>query len=495
MIVSKTSQMAADFEKGETIVMSLSYHTKTIIRFVSSVVSKILSRNKLLFLQETIITILREIIINAVKANSKRLYFTFKNLDMRDAESYSKGMEGFKDFIIERQAFVEEELKKSEYKVMIYLKKFDSGFSINVQNNTPIHPDEMDRIKMRIQKAKSYNDFSEVYSEVSDDLEGEGLGLVLTVLFLKNSGIGVNSLQISSNDKMTRTSLMVPFNIKPVSVMNKIRQQILDEVKDLPTFPENILELERLCANSDVDYKLVGDRISLDPSLTVSVLKLSNSAAFITRKRIETVIDAINLIGLRNLQAIIIASSARRILDERYSSFRQVWDHCNRTAFYARELAMHFGLSKIAQNVYLAALLHDLGKIVLLSTSSALTEWMFTIVQNRGIRSSTVIEEVSIGISHASIGGQIAKKWNLPGYLVESIEWHDSPLGCNDECRDIVYLTYLANKMCGIEQRKFDFYYLEEDALERYGINDERAFNALHLSLQKKFDEQNEPAK
>src|SRR5208337_3492062 len=116
MIVSKTSQMAADFDNGETIVMSLSYHSKMIIRFISSVISKILSRNRLLFLQETIITILREIIINAVKANSKRLYFTFQNLDMQDRESYAKGMTGFKNFIIERQEFVEDELKKSEYK-------------------------------------------------------------------------------------------------------------------------------------------------------------------------------------------------------------------------------------------------------------------------------------------------------------------------------------------------------------------------------------------
>jgi putative nucleotidyltransferase with HDIG domain len=493
MITTKTSQMAAEFDKGETIAMTLSYHNKTVIRFISSVITKILARNNLIFLQDTIITILREIIVNAVKANSKRLYFSFQNLDMLDEGDYIQGMEGFKNFIIENQGLVEDELKKSDYKVIIYLKKFESGFSIHVQNNTPIHPDEMKRIKMRIQKAKSYNDFAEVYCDVTDDMEGEGLGLVLTILFLKNTGIGVNSLQISSNDKVTRTSLVVPFHLKPVNVMNKIQQQILEEVRDLPTFPENILELEKLCSNPEVDYRLVADKISIDPSLSVSVLKLSNSAAFITRKHIETIGEAITLIGLRNLRSIIIASSARRILDERYSSFRQVWEHCNKSAFYARHLSMELGCSKIAQNVYLAALLHDLGKIVLLSTSSTLAEWMSTLVRNRGIRSSTVIEEVSIGISHSSIGGQIARKWNLPEYLVETIEWHHSPLNCSEQYRDIVYITYLANKMCSIEAKKYDFYYLEEEVLERFHINDEKAFNDLHASMQKKFAEQNTP--
>ncbi|MBN2159799.1 MAG: HDOD domain-containing protein [Spirochaetes bacterium] len=493
MIVSQTSKMASDFDNGQTIALSLSYHNKAVIRFVSSVISKILARNNLIYLQDTIITILREIIVNAVKANSKRLYFRVQSLDMTDEEDYNLGMQHFKEFILDNQAFVEDELKKSDYKVVIYIKKFEAGFSINVQNNSPIHPDELKRIKSRIEKAKKYNDFSEVYCDVTDDSEGEGLGLVLTVLFLKSTGIGVNSLQISSNEKITQTSLLVPFQLKPAVVMNKIQQQILDEVRDLPTFPEHITELEKLCANSEVDYRIIADKISLDPSLSVSVLKLSNSAAFITRKRIETIGEAINIIGLKNLRAIIIASSARRILDERYSSFRQVWDHCNKTAFYARHLAAKLGVERIGQNAYMAALLHDLGKIVLLSTSSALSEWMLTLVRNRGMRSSTVIEEVSIGISHSSIGEKIARKWNLPEYLVDAIEWHHAPLSSRKEYRDVVYLTYLADKMCAIEDKKSDFFYIEEEVLERFNINNEESFTEIHADLMKKFAEHNAP--
>ncbi len=491
MIVSKTSKMASDFDRGETIALSLSYHNKSVIRFISSVITKILARNNMVYLQDAIITILREIVVNAVKANSKRLYFSFQNLDMFDEEEYLQGMEGFKSFIIDNQEFVEDELKKSDYKVVIYLKKFESGFSIHVQNNSPIHPEEMNRIKLRLQKARTYNDFSEVYCDVTDDTEGEGLGLVLTILFLKNTGIGVNSLQISSNDRITDTSLVVPFQLKPVTVLNKIQQQILNEVRELPTFPENILELEKLCANPEVDYRVISEKISIDPSLSVSVLKLSNSAAFITRRRIETVIEAINLIGMKNLRAIIIASSARRILDERYSSFRQVWEHCNKTAFYGRQLALSLGCAKVAQNVYLASLLHDLGKIVLLSTSSALSEWMFTLVRNRGMRTSTVIEEVSIGISHSSIGEQIARRWNLPEYLVETIQWHHAPLNCSKEYQDIVYITYLANKMCSIEEKKYDFYFLEEEVLQRFNLDNEKSFNTLHMEMKDRYNDQN----
>ena len=495
MIVSQTSKMATDFDNGKTIALSLSYHNKTIIRFISSVIAKILARNNMVFLQDTIITILREIIVNAVKANSKRLYFKIQNLDMQDEDDYQLGMGNFKSFIVDNQQFVEDELKKSDYRVVIYLKKFETGFRLQVQNNTPIHPDELNRIKMRIEKAKTYNDFSEVYCDVSDETEGEGLGLVLTILFLKNTGIGVNSLRISSNTQATDTSLSVPFQLKPSSVTNKIQQQILNEVDALPTFPENIIELEKLCTNPEIDYRLVAEKISIDPSLSVSVLKLSNSAAFITRRRIETLPEAINLIGMKNLRAIIIASSARRIMDERYSSFRQVWDHCNKTAFYGRQLALRLGCGSIAQNVYMASLLHDLGKIVLLSTSSSLSEWLFTLASNRKMRTSTVIEEVSIGISHSSIGEQIARKWNLPAYLVDTIQWHHSPLNGSAEFRDIVFLTYLADKMCNIEEGKYEYFFLEEDVLDRFGLNNEKAFTALHEEMKTLFCDRNAPKK
>lgn len=483
MIVAKTSEMAENFERGETISLSLSYHNRTAIRFINSVVCKILARSNLTYLQDTILAILREIIINAVKANSKRLFFNINHLDIADREQYLQGMEGFKAFILEHQDFVEGELRKSDYRVIVTLKKHDEGFSIHVQNNTPIQPEEMERFKTRIEKACQYNDFSECYSDVLDDIEGEGLGLVLTVLFLRNTGIGVKALQFTTNTQATEASLTVPFQLKPLSVMNDIKQRILDEISDLPTLPENVIQLEKLCDNPESDIRHIVERISMDPGLSVAVLKLSNSAAFITRKKIETIHEAVSLIGMKNLRAIIIASGARRILEERYASFRQVWDHCTTAAYYARRLAEALKLGRLSQNAYLAAMLHDLGKIILLSTGQSLTEWLFMVAENRGMRSSTDIEEVSIGISHSNIGEQIARKWNLPEYLVQTIQWHHAPLNCAEEHRDLVYLTYLADKLCRIDEKKYDYCYLEEAVLDRFGLHDEKAFAAFHAGL------------
>ena len=147
-----------------------------------------------------------------------------------------------------------------------------------------MQPDEKLRVYERLEKARQYNDFSEIYEDLCDDTEGEGLGLLLTVLFLRNSGIGENSLKIESSNGITQTSLLIPAVLKPAAVITTIQTRIIEEVEDLPSFPENILELIRLCKQPDASMNDISDRIAVDPGLAASVLRLSNSAGFITRK-------------------------------------------------------------------------------------------------------------------------------------------------------------------------------------------------------------------
>jgi putative nucleotidyltransferase with HDIG domain len=490
MIAEKTSNLAAQLKRGETVGITFHSHNKRNIKFLGSLLKKILSNNDRIYLQDALFNIMREIIVNAVKANSKRIYFDYHHLDINDSEQYITGMENFKTYILENQDFIETELKKSNLRVEIYFKKTENGLNIYVRNNTPIHPDELLRVQERMEKAKEYHDFSDVYGDISDDSEGEGLGLVLSMLLLRNSGIGENSLKIKSDGKITQTSFIIPDDLKPKEIVSKIQNMILEEIKDLPSIPQNIYELEKLCVTPDVSFKDINDKIIMDPALSASVLRLANSAGFISRKKINSVLDAVKVIGLKNLRAILVASSARKILDEKYSMYKEIWNHCNKVAFYAKNLAIRFGYQKLTEQVYLAGLLHDLGKIVLLSTSGALSEWISTVTMQRSIRSSTIIEELSIGISHSTIGEMIARKWNLPEYLIESIKNHHSPMNKNEKYSDIVNIVYLANEMVLTESKKYDHAYIEDDVLTKFDLNSETDFLNIHGMVSAEFDEQ-----
>jgi HD-like signal output (HDOD) protein len=98
------------------------------------------------------------------------------------------------------------------------------------------------------------------------------------------------------------------------------------------------------------------------------------------------------------------------------------------------------------------------------------------------------MEEISIGISHSTIGSLISRNWNFPDYLIEAIKFHHSPQNCSEKYRDLVYIIYLANMMVGIEDRKYNFYYMDESVLERYDLLDSVKFNELHQRLKTRYE-------
>ncbi|MCL1864864.1 MAG: HDOD domain-containing protein [Spirochaetes bacterium] len=486
MNTTKTSQLSKQVLQGEPVKLTFHYNTNEINRFLNSLFIKVLSHDDMLYLQGPIEQIIREMIVNAVKANLKRIFFKKNNLDIIDPEHYEQGMSSFKTYLTETINNLPDELKESGYKIEFVLKKEPDGFKVIIRNTAGLLPFEQERINKRIDKSREYNDLADLYVDIADDQEGEGLGIPLTMLFLKNSGIGDKSFNIVSDGKITQSSFVIPFKTQPFAIKRGLEIKIVNSVNDLPTFPEHITEIQELCEKKDASINEISKKISIDPSLAASVLKLSNSAGFITSKKIETIAEAIKIIGLNNLKSILTASSAKKIMDEHLANFQNVWNHCNKVAFYAKQLSQQFKLNKISDMVFLASMLHDLGKIVLLSVNEDMAEQIDKIT-NRQMRTSTALEEAYVGISHSTIGKMIAEKWNFQDYIKETIAYHHSPLLASEKNLDIVFITYLANALCLIEERKFNYFYLEEDVIKRYGLETEEKFNELHESIKTKF--------
>ncbi len=102
---------------------------------------------------------------------------------------------------------------------------------------------------------------------------------------------------------------------------------------------------------------------------------------------------------------------------------------------------------------------------------------------------STVMEEISIGISHSIIGELIAKKWNFPAHLVESIKYHHNPLSAGTDHRLVVNIVYLSNMLCGIEEKQYNYYYCEESILRDFNVFEEEKFNAFHETVTNKYEQ------
>jgi putative nucleotidyltransferase with HDIG domain len=485
------SKIIEGFNSGKKIKISFKFPTEKTLMRINSLIAKILSRQGRLYLLESIITIMRELTVNAIKANVKRIYFNQQNLDIHNPEDYSEGMDSFMDLVMKNLRNFKNDLMESEYFINFYLYRKDKGTYIRVINNCSILPVELERIKKRKENASEYDNFSDAYASFYDPAEGAGLGLILVVFLLRNAGIDPGMFRIYKKEKLLSTSIFVPDNLRKDEVTSEIKRKIIEEVDSLPTFPENITKIQELCSQKDVSIDTVASMIRVDPSLTAELLKLANSTDYYGGKRIETINEAIMRVGLENIKSLLIVASSRKILDERFKKFEQVWDHCNKVAFYARFIAIDKGYSSIADTVFMSGLLHDIGKIVLLSTERELVEIIAEIVKNREIITTTILEEVTLGISHTTIGRLTAEKWNFPEYLISTINNHHSPLSVSEKYGDIISLVYLANMLTGIESDKYSFMYVESEILEKYGLtNPDLQYEYLD-KVRKAFEKQN----
>jgi putative nucleotidyltransferase with HDIG domain len=480
-------EIGKKIEGDQPLTFRFKFINEDILMLLNSVTAKLLGKMDFIFLLNSTITILREIVVNALKANAKRVFFKKSGLDITNPDDYERGMMRFKEEVIGVFDVIERDLVTSEYYIKLHFEQVKGGLVIRIINNVPILPEELQRITFRMEKAALYNDFGEVYEEIEDSTEGAGLGIVLTVLFLKNMGIPPEKFTIQSKDGLTCTTLIIPRTLRPLEITTEVKEHILKEIEGLPTFPENIIQLQRLCHDPDSSIEEISRRIKVDPALTTDVIKLSNSAGFFPGKRIEHINEAVMTIGLKNLNAILMASNARRILDKRYSKYEQIWEHCNKTAFYARNIALVYRLTSIVEFSFMAGLLHDLGKIILLATDMRLVKRIATMVENRKIVTSTIMEEISIGISHSTIGAMISEKWNFPPFLIEAIRFHHAPLNASYQYRDIVHVVYLANMLCGIEDRKYSYPYCEDSILQRFNLDDAVKFKELLEKLKARY--------
>ncbi len=490
MINTDNKKYAEKILNGEEVSFSFRFIDEKSLILINTLILKILASQGNIFLLETLITIIREIIFNAFKANLKRIYFDKSGININDSVQYDQAMKNFKeDYLYNLEKIESEVTTNQNYYIQITFELKNGFLNISVFNNVQIVKEEFERIMSRIQQSKISQNLADAYNDVYDPTEGAGLGLVLMVFLLKNSGIGADNLSINHNSKGITVSVKIPKQLKEEIIISDVKERILKDVESLPTFPENIIELQQLCNRKEASIDMISERISRDPALTADVIKLSNSAGFVPGKKISTIKEAVKIIGLKNLYFILTASTAKKILSNKYKKFELIWEHCIRVAFYSRQIAKLKKFGNIADSAFITGLLHDIGKIVLLSADDNIINIISEITKNKQLRSSSILEEISIGISHAEIGGLIAEKWNFPDNLKMSITNHHSPLNSVTENKDLTYIVYFANMLCGIEVNKYNYYYIETEILNFFKIYTMEQLHDFHQKIKTSYND------
>ncbi|MCR5218455.1 HDOD domain-containing protein [Treponema sp.] len=430
---------------------------------------------------------LKELVNNAKKANTKRIYFNQKKLNIMDKDQYDEGMKNFKTDTLNNIRYYMDLQRKAGLYVKISLQTRNKKIKIEIRNKSELAVFEYKRIHDKITRAQQYDSVEQGMTQLLDDSEGAGLGLVIMILILRRIGMTEENFQVLSENGETLTRLILPFSQKFNNDVADLSKDFVDIIKGLPEFPENITKINSLISDPKSKLSDIALQISSDVSLTAELLKLVNSAAFSLYSPCHSIGDAVKIVGLRGIRNLLFSiGSIQNLMTT--ADDKHMWDHSYKVAFYAYNLARNFagGDRVCIEDSYVCGLLHDMGKIVFEAAHPDILEKIKVMCDKRNV-SVSLFESMVAGVNHGEVGSLIAEKWNFPPVIVNVVRYHHDPDSAPEEFKKITSLIYLADMFVKYGDEIIEYEQINPNVLAMFKIINKEQFEGISDRLKKSF--------
>ncbi len=230
---------------------------------------------------------------------------------------------------------------------------------------------------------------------------------------------------------------------------------VVGKIHNLPTPPIVFTQVTRVINNPNTSAYEIASIISEDPALTAKVLKLTNSSFYGIPRTITNVKQAIVILGLEAIKSLVISASVFEMFSKNskldIDYLEQFWRHSLSVALMAKIICRKKRPPSLqeAELAFSAALLHDIGKLIIISHLPREHEKIVRLLENdRGCPEYHAENEI-LGFTHADIGSYLAARWNLPESICEPIlNHHNSEVIIGGKNTALIHLAnHLAYQM------------------------------------------------
>ncbi|MGZ8161430.1 MAG: HDOD domain-containing protein [Methylobacter sp.] len=220
----------------------------------------------------------------------------------------------------------------------------------------------------------------------------------------------------------------------------------------LTTPPNLYFELQNVLDDPNKSLMDAGFIIEKDPALSIRLLKIVNSAFFGFPAQIASIRRAITIIGVRELQNLVLGT----VIIDKFSSLpggllsmHDFWARSVRCALISKELCIYKKNKIDIDSIFICGLLHDIGQLVFYRRIPVLAREIGLLVEATG--TDEIQAEINlIGFDHYHTGAALARLWNLPEIIIETIGQH-----CRPEYTGIfsgaASITRIANHLCKMD--------------------------------------------
>jgi HD-like signal output (HDOD) protein len=262
------------------------------------------------------------------------------------------------------------------------------------------------------------------------------------------------------NERLTHAFLIERWLLRP-----ELRA-LLPQIRLLPVLSGAYQRILEALGDSEFDAEKVARLVTQEAALTAQLLKVVNSAYFGRSGTITTALQAVLVLGAARLRAVVLANRAFRFVDEQVCqgiSPQAEMDHALAVAHAAQEEGLRQGeTAETRELLFTAAMLHDLGKLLLVANLPERYQRILRESRNREVPLWTV-EREELGTSHAEVGAFMLGLWGLPLPIVEAVGYHHEPAQAPSQGRTPLAYVHWAD--CQVHRRTPDRAYLESCGL------------------------------
>jgi HD-like signal output (HDOD) protein len=196
----------------------------------------------------------------------------------------------------------------------------------------------------------------------------------------------------------------------------------VENISTVPTVPSVLKQLSTIIENPKISLNEISHFVSKDPALTTKILQMVNSALYGFPGRISSVNHAVMLLGLNVVKGLLLSVSVFEIMHKAMIGLRE---HSIGVAIASKVIAQKKGL-KEPEEVFVAGLLHDVGKVILIL--------MYPDEYDKAVKESEAsaiaifdTERNHFSETHAAVAGWLSEKWHFPKKLCDCLANHHRP--------------------------------------------------------------------
>jgi HD-like signal output (HDOD) protein len=231
-------------------------------------------------------------------------------------------------------------------------------------------------------------------------------------------------------------------------------RRVVARIDTLPSMPANCADIMDELQSEDASIQRVANLIAQDLGMTAKILQMVNSAFFGLFRRVADVQDAVMLLGLDAIKALVLSINVFSAFNTRRIPFFDIeglWQHSLVTGGYARQIMTLIARDRNqATAAFLSGMLHDIGKLILAinfrDAYRSLIRETATSAIDRLAR-----EREAIGTTHAEVGAYLMGLWGLESPILTAIAFHHAPLESPIQTIAPLTAVHLAN---GFEHRR-----------------------------------------